>query len=302
MKILAPKYYLDFKCVADKCSHSCCVGWEIDVDESSLQKYKQEKSEYAKEIVKSIKRRPTPHFKLKGKGRCYHLDKRGLCKIITNLGEDFLCDICREHPRFYSSTPFGLEVGLGLSCEEACKIILSSDTFADLIQVGEDSSLQEEFTFNPIEIRNEMLNVLNRSNSSYADKIRSLQDKFSVSLQILSDLEWKKLLKSLEYLNKSHKKLFLSFSSSLYASPKIDAYLERALAYFIYRYVTKAESMQEIKSYLGLCLFLERLLCSIFTHNGVESLEDAIPLAVALSEEIEYSEDNLEAIRLEFTF
>ena len=29
---------------------------------------------------------------------------RRLCRIILNLGEDALCDICREHPRFYNFT------------------------------------------------------------------------------------------------------------------------------------------------------------------------------------------------------
>ena len=31
MKLYAPKYYNEFKCIADKCTHSCCVGWEIDM-------------------------------------------------------------------------------------------------------------------------------------------------------------------------------------------------------------------------------------------------------------------------------
>ena len=33
MRLFAPRYYLDFKCIADKCENSCCVVWEIDVDE-----------------------------------------------------------------------------------------------------------------------------------------------------------------------------------------------------------------------------------------------------------------------------
>ena len=32
MKYIAPAYYRDFKCIASACRHSCCVGWEIDVD------------------------------------------------------------------------------------------------------------------------------------------------------------------------------------------------------------------------------------------------------------------------------
>ena len=32
MRIIAPDYYREFHCIADKCRHSCCIGWEIDID------------------------------------------------------------------------------------------------------------------------------------------------------------------------------------------------------------------------------------------------------------------------------
>ena len=32
MKLYAPGYYKRFACIASKCRHSCCVGWEIDID------------------------------------------------------------------------------------------------------------------------------------------------------------------------------------------------------------------------------------------------------------------------------
>ena len=33
--------YSEFKCKADKCKHSCCNGWEIDIDASTAEKYQQ---------------------------------------------------------------------------------------------------------------------------------------------------------------------------------------------------------------------------------------------------------------------
>lgn len=32
MNIYAPDYYPAFRCIASKCGHTCCAGWEIDVD------------------------------------------------------------------------------------------------------------------------------------------------------------------------------------------------------------------------------------------------------------------------------
>ena len=54
MKIYAPKYYGEFACIADKCTHSCCVGWEIYIDAHTMEKYKTLDSAYADVIRKSI--------------------------------------------------------------------------------------------------------------------------------------------------------------------------------------------------------------------------------------------------------
>ena len=33
MKVVVPNYYNQFKCIAEKCHHNCCIGWEIDIDD-----------------------------------------------------------------------------------------------------------------------------------------------------------------------------------------------------------------------------------------------------------------------------
>ena len=62
MKLYAPQYYKDFRCIADRCRHSCCIGWEIDVDEDSLAFYEGLEGEYAPAIRASIDTADTPHF------------------------------------------------------------------------------------------------------------------------------------------------------------------------------------------------------------------------------------------------
>ena len=39
MILRVPSYYKTFQCIADKCEHSCCIGWEIDIDEDSYDYY-----------------------------------------------------------------------------------------------------------------------------------------------------------------------------------------------------------------------------------------------------------------------
>ena len=64
MKLFAPKYYKDFVCIADKCKNSCCIGWEIDIDDDTMKKYRNLTHSYAKTIKDSIDVDGTPHFKI----------------------------------------------------------------------------------------------------------------------------------------------------------------------------------------------------------------------------------------------
>ena len=39
-----PDYYDTFKCKANLCTDNCCIGWEIDIDENTYEKYKNIKN------------------------------------------------------------------------------------------------------------------------------------------------------------------------------------------------------------------------------------------------------------------
>lgn len=122
MKYVMPRAWREFRCIAERCRHTCCVGWEIDVDEDSLARF------CADPVVSShIEHAPTPHIRLEGNERCPFLNDRGLCELILTRGEDFLCQICRDHPRFRNFWSDRVEIGLGLVCEEAARLILFSD-------------------------------------------------------------------------------------------------------------------------------------------------------------------------------
>ena len=40
MPSVYPDFYPRFRCRAERCRHSCCRGWEIDVDEASAAYYR----------------------------------------------------------------------------------------------------------------------------------------------------------------------------------------------------------------------------------------------------------------------
>ena len=97
-----PSFYPAFRCRADRCRHSCCRGWEIDVDEQSAALYRKLPGELGDELRRTLFADEEGwHFRLDGEERCPFLEADGLCRLIRRLGEEALCDICALHPRFF---------------------------------------------------------------------------------------------------------------------------------------------------------------------------------------------------------
>ena len=300
MKLYAPKYYQRFRCIAERCRHSCCVGWEIDIDAQTRACYDRLDAPYAAHIRESIEESgDAPHFRLGEGERCPHLDDQGLCRIILNCGEDCLCDICREHPRFYHETSRGMEVGLGMACEEAARLILTSDDYAEFVELEVLDGEPDADAFGIAE-RDRMFALLSDRTIPYAQRLRELSALYHVTPDVLSDEQWRQQLSSLEYLDEAHRACFDCYSSSEKTPDAWDEVLERALAYFIYRHCSNALNEYEFTSALGFCLFCERLLVSLIVAEKAKDLEDIILLCRIISEELEYSEDNTYAIMDEF--
>lgn len=144
MIVYVPDYYPEFRCAAGNCGHTCCEGWEIDIDPDTLKKYEQMDGELGEKLKKSISLSPEPHFLLSSGERCPFLTENRLCQLILEKGEDALCQICADHPRFRNYWSDRIEMGLGMACEEAARLILSSPHPMRLIPWGEDPNETEE--------------------------------------------------------------------------------------------------------------------------------------------------------------
>ena len=101
----------------------------------------------------------------------------------------------------------------------------------------------------------------------------------------------------MEYLDPDHQSIFQKCSSKLRPSDsESNEYLKRFLAYLIYRHCTEAVSGDDFSARLAFCLFCESLFASLICLRRATSLRDVASLAVIISEEIEYSDDNTFAI------
>lgn len=142
MIIRKPDYYDRFQCIAGECSDSCCIGWEIDVDEERQAKYRAVTGELG-ERLRTCVDWEEGHFILQGKEeRCPFLNHENLCDLIIGLGEESLCEICREHPRYYEWYDGLTEAGVGLCCEAAARLILECEDKAGFMEVEEADDLQ----------------------------------------------------------------------------------------------------------------------------------------------------------------
>ena len=145
MKQVWPDYFERFACIKGDCRHSCCAGWEIDIDEESLARFRNVQGEIGNRLKSAIQTgEDGPYFAMTADGRCPFLNGEGLCDLILELGKDCLCQICADHPRFRNVFSDREEIGLGLCCEAAGQLILSNPDRVRLLGEGGETLEEEE--------------------------------------------------------------------------------------------------------------------------------------------------------------
>lgn len=181
--ILQPNYYDDFKCIANKCKDNCCIGWEIDIDEATFNKYMLVKGELGNRLKNEIATENEVHyFKLKEHDRCPFLNRDNLCDIICEMGENGLCQICNDHPRYFNNYGDITEKGLGLACEEACRIILTQSTPSYMV----NNTTKIKFT--PDKLEDIYLEYLYKIRDIIIDTLQSKDYNLTVRLACVIEL------------------------------------------------------------------------------------------------------------------
>lgn len=150
MRVRTPDYYKNFQCIGKKCTDSCCTGWEVDLDDASLEYYRSVEGEFG-ERLRSVMvfEEGENRFKLRANGRCPFLNDENLCDLYFALGEDRLCKTCTEHPRYMNDFGDLREKGISLSCPEAARIILSKKTPVTYDTVVTDEMVAEFSSLDP---------------------------------------------------------------------------------------------------------------------------------------------------------
>ena len=286
MNIFKPNYYEKFKCIAHRCKHSCCIGWEIDIDDETLAMYQKKDGAFGERIRESIEE---GHFILGKNDRCPFLNNKNLCEIITNMGEDALCQICADHPRFRNFFSDREEIGLGMCCEEAARIIL---TFPDKAEIkGEDYPEDDEKVF--FNGREQIFAIVQDREWSLEERIENLCGFYDLQLP---DKDWQNVFYNLERLDKAwEEKLELLKDRGKDVETLWDLPFEQILVYFIYRHLSEGFYDGRIKERLLFAILSLRVIKHIFA-NGEKTMENLIEICRMYSSEVEYSEENIEKL------
>lgn len=133
VKMRYPIYLKEFKCIGGKCEDSCCIGWDVDIDKFTFEQYESVSNNDIKNILESniIKNKKCQcdeidfaKVKLGESKRCPFLKSDNYCVIHSNLGEEYLSNVCTSFPRVTNKIDGIYEMSIAVACPEAARILL----------------------------------------------------------------------------------------------------------------------------------------------------------------------------------
>jgi lysine-N-methylase len=265
---MKPDFFDDFRCIASACKHTCCAGWEIDVDADTADYYASLSGEDGTFVRARLDYGEDGMLLCREGERCRFLREDNLCELILRLGEDALCDICASHPRFHNEFEDHTEIGLGLCCEAAGCLILGQA--------------------HPVKF-----NGLPHSHSSI-QAIQNRQRPIDERLPSLPDRSWSQILRSLERMDRSWDGMLDLLDAP--QSPDFDRHMKDRQA----EYEQLAVYLQYRHNNLAFTSFgyhlIHQIGAAFFHKYGHFTFEDQVEVCRLFSCEIEYSEENLETI------
>lgn len=322
MILRMPSYCRDFRCSAGDCSDTCCVGWEIDIDRKTAEYYLSLEGEFGERLRRNIACDDVYSFILKNE-RCPFLNECNLCDIILNIGEDKLCHICDNHPRYYEWFNGLKEGGVGMCCEEAARLILNNSDYSKYYDVeipDEDCDEYDEELYSfLLRAREKIFSFLSDDKSDlkrivfrlldYAEWVQCSIDNYDYDgdysescekKEPMSVSDFKALLDIFGRLEPIDEKWlpFVDEIKDKVTKPDCDKYRDFLCnigSYFVWRYFMKGVFDEEILSKVKLAVVAMAVLGVIFTAENAD-MEQCVILAKNYSKEIEYSEENLESL------
>ncbi len=322
MHYLLPDYYEQFACTAERCRDNCCIGWEIDIDDDTWERCLKEPEPWRARFIRQVHDEPGDRHFILQNGRCPFLNEENRCEIILNLGEDALCDICDEHPRFTTEYPGWSETGLGLCCEEAARLILSQKEpagFVSLSSPGDDPAALPENLRRIIDRRWQLFALLQHREYELSTRLKALlQSEEAGPLPDAAELaaltsylagqdyltpEWPEILRNLEdFFRLPAAEQAALQARQLAEAPETAVEYEQLAVYFLFRYYLSALSDGDPAEKVRLSIAFVLLIQAAALAEGARTsiLPDfprRLRLAQMFSKEVEYNDAALDGLK-----
>ena len=292
MKQFEFNYSKKFNCIADKCKHNCCKGWQIAVDKKTADKYlslSNDNNRFKNCLDGQF-------FKMIDKN-CPFLDSDNLCHIIKNYGDKALCKTCKTHPRFKNFFSDRIETGLGLYCEEAGRIILSSKSKMKVRLVKDDA---KNTALSPLEkkvlsFRKKALSIVQNRKLTIIERLSSLSNLANVKLNKNSFNAWLDIYKKLDALKTNE--FGFDMVEPCLEFEKIEQGFEREyeqlLSYLCYRHLSRAIDQLDLRVRLAFIILSFNMINHLFSLQTEKTLDTLVEVCRFYSSEIETSDDNI---------
>ena len=295
MKYYLPEDYDQFSCLKDQCRHTCCAGWEIDIDPDTWRLYQELPGPVGEHARKSVTHTgDVVSFRLDEKRRCPMLTEDHLCSLILAFGEDVLCNICADHPRYRNFFSDRVEMGLGLCCEAAARQTVNRTEPYRLCLVSEEpgGTPLTETEKSILSFREKLVSILQQESIPY-------KTKEAEAVALLPLFQWpgadqdRAFLSGLERLDPSWDKSLALLQTPMMSrldDPDWDRALSQLAVSFLFRHLPDAAEDGLLLSRVLFSLWSVRLIDRMTKTDSLNELADT---ARAYSSEIEYSDDNL---------
>ena len=321
MLIEYPESYNRFSCLKDECPDTCCKEWEVDIDEESRQYYMQVPGPFGERLRSHMTQEEGEcFFAMTEEGNCPFLDKKGLCEMYTALGEESLCRVCTEYPRYYMEIGNYEQIDMSLSCPALGRLLFEGKG-PILYERAEDEGIAEELSLEEeerlagiLDLRDEAIMILQgktdlplkerlkEADLFYEEDDRALMET-AARFEILSS-RCAGILDGISANLEGIQRAEAQFDSL--HGEKYDAWFTKLSVYLTWRYMIDLwfdSDKEQIRRMISRSLRLIKLMC-VSRFAGYEPETDRIPaapletadiidLAHYYSKQVEHSDENV---------
>ena len=325
MQDIYPKFYHEFRCIANRCEDSCCKDWDIDIDGETEEFYKTVQGPLGDKmramlVTDEYGERVFPCTN----GRCPFWNSDMLCDIYIGIGEEHLSQTCANFPRVAVDYGGFCEHILSFACPEAARFMLRNtrEAYSDF---GGERELNEsgengDYMSFLLKAREKTLDYLLNDSEPFAYRLADCLE-FNAQVQSLLDGDEPKPLDldnaesdGCGFIFDMHLKFEImsgEWSSALGETAQraeelkirgdFAADFEKFALYYVYRYYLEAINSGDV------LYSMKRIVCAYLFTGKLDALffgksypYSRMRILQRYSKEVEHSYDNTEALNSAF--